>query len=297
MRRFIYLDVDTLNSYIAQIFDGLIKTQEIEEKSSATKETDDKVAADGRGSLGFKLFGKGIEADLGLGFQHVRGESDTELVGDVQTKILHDNAFEHLMQYLEENKMFQSKEIGAFVLLEDYFYIVDLNYYERLFGNESFMEMIKKNEMQKKDQDLDLQMEEELLENTEDEKRKKEIKKEYQKLKHENKSLINQEYNNIKSVLEVLISAIPYARTMCIANNMVVLNEKYMRDIADMTSFKYGGKIKVLGYITNRIGDESFIDELPEIAAVGTAMNEVMLSFFTNQDMLNIVHPIAIYYE
>ena len=28
MRRFIYLDTETLNSYIAQIYDGLIKTNE-----------------------------------------------------------------------------------------------------------------------------------------------------------------------------------------------------------------------------------------------------------------------------
>ena len=34
---------------------------------------------------------------------------------------------------------------------------------------------------------------------------------------------------------------------------MVVLNDKYMRDNIDMTSFKFGGKIKVLGYITNKI--------------------------------------------
>ncbi len=297
MRRFVYLDTDTLNSYIAQIFDGLIKTQEIEEKSSTAKETGNKVTADGKGDLGFKLFGKGIEADLGLGFQHTRGGTDTELVGDVKTKILHDNAFEHLMQYLEENEMFQSEEIGAFVLLENYFYIVDLSYYERLFSNESFIEMIKKEEELKNKQKLDLQMEEELSENKEDEKRKKEIKKKYQKKAHEAESLVNQEYNNIRSILEVLVSAIPYARTMCIANNMVVLNEKYMRDMVDMTSFKYGGKIKVLGYITNRIGDKSLIDGLPDIAAVGTAMNEIMLSFFTNQDNLNIVHPIAIYYE
>ena len=34
MRRFIYLDTDTLNSYIAQIYDGLVQTQETETQSS-----------------------------------------------------------------------------------------------------------------------------------------------------------------------------------------------------------------------------------------------------------------------
>ena len=36
MRRFIYLDTDTLNSYIAQIYDGLVQTQETETQSSQT---------------------------------------------------------------------------------------------------------------------------------------------------------------------------------------------------------------------------------------------------------------------
>lgn len=30
MRRFIYLDTDTLNSYLAQIFDGLIQSEDSE---------------------------------------------------------------------------------------------------------------------------------------------------------------------------------------------------------------------------------------------------------------------------
>ena len=30
MRRFIYLDTDTLNSYLAQIFDGLLQSKETE---------------------------------------------------------------------------------------------------------------------------------------------------------------------------------------------------------------------------------------------------------------------------
>ena len=32
MRRFVYLDTDTLNSYVAQIYDGLIQTEEKELK-------------------------------------------------------------------------------------------------------------------------------------------------------------------------------------------------------------------------------------------------------------------------
>ena len=38
MRRFIYLDIDTLNSYLAQIFDGVIQSQETEKTVGKKRE-------------------------------------------------------------------------------------------------------------------------------------------------------------------------------------------------------------------------------------------------------------------
>jgi hypothetical protein len=96
----------------------------------------------------------------------------------------------------------------------------------------------------------------------------------------------------------MLCTLVPYRRTLCIADNMVVLNDKYMRDSIDMTSFKFGGKIKVLGYITNKITtDTNDSTNISPLAQVGIGLNQIMLSFFGQQSSLNIVHPIAIYYE
>ena len=67
-----------------------------------------------------------------------------------------------------------------------------------------------------------------------------------------------------------------------------------------MTSFKFGGKIKVLGYITNKIENTTNTDEsssVSPLAQVGIGLNQIMLSFLGQQSSLNIVHPIAIYYE
>ena len=70
------------------------------------------------------------------------------------------------------------------------------------------------------------------------------------------------------------------------------------RDSIDMTSFKFGGKIKVLGYITNKITtDTNDSTNISPLAQVGIGLNQIMLSFFGQQSSLNIVHPIAIYYE
>ena len=103
-----------------------------------------------------------------------------------------------------------------------------------------------------------------------------------------------------RSLIDMLYTLVPYRRTLCIADNMVVLNDKYMRDNINMTSFKFGGKIKVLGYITNKIETATNTDEsssVSPLAQVGIGLNQIMLSFFGQQSSLNIVHPIAIYYE
>lgn len=96
----------------------------------------------------------------------------------------------------------------------------------------------------------------------------------------------------------MLCTLVPYRRTLCILDNMVVLNDKYMHDNIDMTSFKFGGKIKVLGYITNKITtNDNESSNISPLAQVVIGLNQIMLSFFGQQSSLNIVHPIAIYYE
>ncbi len=66
----------------------------------------------------------------------------------------------------------------------------------------------------------------------------------------------------------------------------------------DMTSFKFGGKIKVFGYITNKItADANENSGVSPLAQVSISFNQIMLSFFVQQPSLNIVHPIEIYYK
>lgn len=78
---------------------------------------------------------------------------------------------------------------------------------------------------------------------------------------------------------------------------MVVLNDKYVRDSIDMTSFKFGGKIMVLGYITNKIDSSDEESVTSAFAQIGNVLNQIMIPFFGSDEGLNIVHPIAIYYE
>ena len=72
MRRFIYLDTDTLNSYLAQMFDGLIqgKSEESEDKRGIEKQNGIKTTA--LGELALKLWGKGVDASFEAAYERLK---------------------------------------------------------------------------------------------------------------------------------------------------------------------------------------------------------------------------------
>lgn len=297
MRRFIYLDTDTLNSYIAQIYDGLVQTQETETQSSQTSDKQSERTSDIGADTDLKVFGKGIEGKIDFTYRHLKDTSNTELISDVQTKLLHDNAFDQLMNYLNQNNLLSNHNIGDFIEINDEFYIMDLDYYKKIFGDKKFLDFLKKSQRDKIQALLKIQQDIEL---SQEGANFNEIKKNYTNLSKSKCAESDKSYDDIKDIIDMLYTLVPYRRTLCIADNMVVLNDKYMRDNINMTSFKFGGKIKVLGYITNRIEtatDTAESSGVSPLAQVGIGLNQIMLSFFGQQSSLNIVHPIAIYYE
>lgn len=297
MRRFIYLDTDTLNSYIAQIYDGLVQTQETETQSNQTSNKQSERTSNIGADTDLKVFGKGIEGKIDFTYRHLKDTSNTELISDVQTKLLHDNAFDQLMNYLNQNNLLSNHNIGDFIEINDEFYIMDLDYYKKIFDDKKFLDYLKKSERDKIQALLKIQQNIEL---SQEGSNSNEIKKNYTNLSKSKCAESDKSYDDIKDIIDMLYTLVPYRRTLCIADNMVVLNDKYMRDNINMTSFKFGGKIKVLGYITNRIETTTDTDEsssVSPLAQVGIGLNQIMLSFWGQQSSLNIVHPIAIYYE
>ena len=250
MRRFIYLDTDTLNSYIAQIYDGLVQTQETETQSKqATDEQSERTSNLGA-EADLKIFGKGIEGKMDFTYRHLKDTSNTELISDVQTKLLHDNAFDQLVNYLNKNEHLPNHNIGDFIEINDEFYIMDLDYYKKIFSNKNLLDIMKRNDRYKIQNSLKKQQDIELIQEGAN---SNEIKKNYTNLVKSICAESDKNYDSIKDIIDMLCTLVPYRRILCIADNMVVLNDKYMRDNINMTSFKFGGKIKVLGYITNKI--------------------------------------------
>ncbi len=294
MRRFIYLDTDTLNSYVAQIYDGLIQTEEKELQKEVSTSKQNEVAIEGGAEVDMKVFGRGLDGKMELAYNHLKETTNDELIKDVQTKILHDNAFDQLMQYLKSNNNLNTNEIGDFIEVCDDFFVLDFDYFKKIFGNKKLVDFLKKGDEDQITQRLKLLQEAEL---TKEGANVNEINKRYSDAIKEMKKESTKNYDNIKDILDLLYELIPYRRVLCIKNYMVVLNDKYVRDNIDMTSFKFGGKIKVLGYITNRIDASSEEKATNEFAQIGNILNRIMIPFFGSEEGLNIVHPIAVYYE
>lgn len=144
MRRFIYLDTDTLNSYVAQIYDGLIQTEEKELQKEESTSKQNGVSTEGSAEIDVKVFGRGLDGKMELAYNHLKDTTNNELIKDVQTKILHDNAFDQLMQYLKSNNYLNTNKIGDFIEVCDDFYVVDFDYYKKLFGNKKIVDFLKK---------------------------------------------------------------------------------------------------------------------------------------------------------
>ena len=98
MKSFIYLDTDTVNSYIAQIDNGLktLQTQTSQSSSSTEKHSSHTTTAEGEAD--FSILGKGFDAKLDYIYNHIKNKTNTNLYSDVETKVLHNNAFHQVFK-------------------------------------------------------------------------------------------------------------------------------------------------------------------------------------------------------
>ena len=293
MRRFIYLDTDTLNSYLAQMFDGLIQSQSEEMEDMTGKEKQNTFKGTVMGELALKLFGKGVDSSLETAYERLRTVANEETFRDVQTKIMHDNAFDHFYEYLEENTLLNvGNEIGTFVSIKDDFYIFDIEFYQRLFEKNGFVSMLE--EAQKAS--IEEKAKQELGELNRTQRRDRGTQNQAGNIAKAAIAKNHEEYASAKKLLDMFASIIPYPQMLCINNYVVVLNQQYLRDNLSTAAFKYGGKVKVVGYITNRVTAQADTP-ISVFAGLSQSINTLLKVFFEKADEMFIIHPVAIYYD
>ena len=291
MRRFIYLDTDTLNSYLAQIFDGLLQGETHEHTVKTSDEKEVTIGGEGNGKADFILFGKGLEGSVKAAYENLQKNVDEDTFRDVQTKMMHDNAFDHFATYLKTNNLTNKNEIGSFISIEDDFYIFDIAFYQRLFEENGFFNLLEKlqaESVKEKNESLYKGL-------NRDQRRNRDTQKKIDAKIEEETATLHNGFESIKMIVDMLAAFLPYPQIMCISNYLVILNEKYLRDDLSKASFKYGGRIKLVGYITNKAVQDN--KAMSKFAQVNTSINSTMKMFFDNIDEMHIVHPIAIFYE
>lgn len=297
MKRFIYLDTDELNSYIAQIYKGLsIEKEEVKEKkNNKEKEIDGEINT--KLNIGAKikaLFNFNGEVSTNILEKNVKGESD--VIKDIQKKIIHDEAFDNFLGYLEDKEMIKTDNynVGDFIKRNSDFKIFDLNYFLNLFNENGFIDFLNKSN--KKETDSILENEKNKLNREQRREKHYEIQK-IEKQAYSDLKKQENEYDNIKNVINAIKSIMPYEKIILVDQFFLATDDKYFRDNPEMLGFKYGGKISFVGYITNIVGqEEKAMDGIDSLTGFKKIVNSTILNLISNKEIL-VVHPIAIYYE
>ncbi len=298
MKQFLYLDVDIVNSIIAQSEQGLIQSLTNEQVFSDTESDDSKMAANVSAKLGGKLIKLvKAEANLSGNLESVESDSSTSTSREIISKTMHDAAFDMAYSYINPIKIVDGNQYaddtGNYIEMTRVFDFVDFDYLEGLFQEDGIVDYIKKNTAE--------QIEAE-AEKIKEGYNKEQLRKARISFKSEIKQAIdvsNKQFDDIAIIIKALRGLIPYNR-MLISNDgyLVPLNLKYFRvDPIDL-GFKYGGEITCVGMITNIIGEDINPNDNKNIfATLQFTANEVLRSLLpTSQNNLCIVHPIAVYY-
>lgn len=289
MRRFLYLNNDSIYSYISQMNDGLPTKVTNANSSSKESEKETKANIDGKLDVDLKILGKGLGADLSADIGDVVSKITTNQQSNSMEKKIYDEAFDKFKQHLIDNKLLKETNIniGDFFEIYDEMFIVDLEYYKNIFSNDDVLDFIKSSEVENK-----FSIASSSIENTGNGN-----KAEYErdKLKKEIKKQVDLEYVGVKKIINAVLNIVPYNKFGIMGDYLIVLDDEYFRDKTKVVAYKYGGKMSMLGYLTNIVNNDVTQDDSNVFRTFPVLINTFMLGFF-NKNEIKIIHPVAIYY-
>lgn len=292
MKRFLYYDQDSVNSFLAQIEQGLlVKGSQGDDESTTTSSTTG-ITSDISGDLSAKVFGIGAALKGNVQGDDSDTEATTTLIRNVQEKVLHDYAIERVFKYVEENDLInnQDPKIGDVVLVNEPPTFLDFDYFITLFSEKGAVKY--NNDQEKKKADAIIK---EVREKAKGSKMDPAKKKAIKDLEDKLKEMEKQRKEFLDSV-EIIKNTLPYKRLVMTSNMLIPLDDENFRDNPDIVAFKYGGNMSVFGYVTNIISAEKTPAQNNDFAPLYDTVNKVMLSIFKGQDKIYIVHPVALFY-
>ena len=288
MKRFLYLNSDTLSSYMSQIDDGLIKNKIETLKNDSERLNSTKTLIEGQASADLKILGKGIEADVDSSLESNRQKKSSDSYSNSMEKIIFDEAVEKFEKYLSDNHCLEDIDsIGNFIKIEKEMFIVDLEYYKNIFSNDSILNFIKTSTVNERY----ITKESEIVKTGNGNKATYDKDKLYKEIKKE----VDKEYDEVSKNIEAVLNIVPYNKFGIMDDYLISLDDEYFRDKTKVVAFKYGGKMTLLGHLTNIVNNDVNSDESNIFSTFPSIINTFMLTFF-NKNQIKIVHPIAIYY-
>ena len=136
MKRFLYYNEDSVNSFLAQIENGLLVKENNTAEKTESLSTTNGVKSDVTGDLSAKVFGLGASLKGNLHADDSDTEVATNLIRSVQEKALHDYAFEKIYDYVQKENLVNNDnpQIGDIVLMTETPTFLDFNYFKILFS-------------------------------------------------------------------------------------------------------------------------------------------------------------------
>jgi len=299
MKRFIYLDTNELNSYIAQIYNGLTtsKEEQKEENKEKSSEVNTQLGVKTNATGGLKGF-LSFQGDIETGISAKINDLKTQTIKDIETKVIHDEAFDKFVNYIEDNNLIVDKDykVGDFIKHKSSFEVFDLNFFTDWFAKDGFVDFLKNNN----EKELRKQAKEEIdkLSNSKA-KNIKNSPQSIEKIIKEQIREVEQQYDDIEEIINALKSLLPYEKIIMSDDFFIATSDEFFRDKPEMIGFKYGGEISFVGYITNKVtyDDNNQVPNDIPLSSIKNIANKAILNVLGNGKDINIVHPIAIYYE
>lgn len=290
MRRFIYYDKDGIESYLAQITGGISisSSKEIttgEEKSKIT-ENKENINSD----IGAKLAGIGAEIQEDITTGETNGQAASRLVKSLEEKVISDYAFDKVYNYFVNENIIKTDNfnIGDVINLNENVTFFDFDYFEKLFSDKgayTFSIRQQKNEIKVFKESLTSQQKQDI-----------QVKLKLKELDEQIKSA-EEERKTLLETIDVAKNTLPYTRFIMTKDCLIVLNDNNFRDNPQNVAFKYGGKIDVIGYVTNIISeDNDLIAAKNNFAEIYKFVNQVLLKLYNDKTKIYVIHPLAMYY-
>lgn len=298
MRHFVYLDTDTLNSYLSQINGGLLKStvnEAVDEIATASLENTKPGKSNFTSEFGFKpILNLKFSEDKDV-IDTTNTLSQTEIGRELIEKILHDNAYDQFVAYINNNKLISEIDngsIGNYIKIEDNFIIRDLNYILGIFSQD-FAEFMSENAVTTLRNELNVKKS---MMNANG------IKAAEKNIESAKKS-VSEEYFGYSKLFNIIKMVLPYSEFVICNNCLIPINNKFLRESLNQIRFNYSEKIKIVGRYTSTLKESlnrekkinnSFDDLFSTIDKTFQELYVNTLGF--NEDM-KIIMPIALYFE